>query len=262
MNILARSFNDRLIRIRQSDRYVSGTDMAQAANKLFADWNRLKSTIEYLQVFEESMGIPIEQLVQVNESRGANENRGTWLHPKVALRFAQWCSAKFAVQVDCWIDELLTTGKVELESENLKTLQQTEVILDKQIKLGEQQLRLAEIQNTMLTLHGAPTVLALAGKEDQVVEVEKPVIEVIDKRYNVKFKGQTTSQLAKYSNQMYGTKFKSGADLVKFLKAHGKEKVIANTLRTVTQDYIPEDFEKEVLQTIKNNTQRQILLGE
>jgi hypothetical protein len=261
MSILARSFNDRLIRIRQSDRYVSGTDMAQAANKLFADWNRLKSTTEYLQALESVMRIPITELVQVFQG-GVPENQGTWLHPKVALRFAQWCSAKFAVQVDCWIDELLTTGKVELESENLKTLQQTEVILDKQIKLGEQQLRLAELQNTMLTLHGAPTVLALAGKEDQVVEVEKPVIEVIDKRYNVKFKGQTTSQLAKYSNQMYGTKFKSGADLVKFLKAHGKEKVIANTLRTVTQDYIPEDFEKEVLQTIKNNTQRQILLGE
>jgi len=261
MSILARSFNDRLIRIRQSDRYVSGTDMAQAANKLFADWNRLKSTTEYLQALESVMRIPITELVQVFQG-GVPENQGTWLHPKVALRFAQWCSAKFAVQVDCWIDELLTTGKVELESENLKTLQQTEVILDKQIKLGEQHLRLAELQNTMLTLHGAPTVLALAGKEDQVVEVEKPVIEVIDKRYNVKFKGQTTSQLAKYSNQMYGTKFKSGAELVKFLKAHGKENVIANTLRTVTQDYIPEDFEKEVLQTIKNNTQRQILLGE
>jgi hypothetical protein len=261
MSILARSFNDRLIRIRQSDRYVSGTDMAQACGKLFGHWNMLKSTTEYLQALESVIGIPITELVQVFQG-GVPENQGTWLHPKVALRFAQWCSAKFAVQVDCWIDELLTTGKVELESENLKTLQQTEVILDKQIKLGEQQLRLAELQNTMLTLHGAPTVLALAGKEDQVVEVEKPVIEVIDKRYNVKFKGQTTSQLAKYSNQMYGTKFKSGADLVKFLKAHGKEKVIANTLRTVTQDYIPEDFEKEVLQTIKNNTQRQILLGE
>lgn len=261
MNILARSFNDRLIRIRQSDRYVSGTDMAQACGKLFGHWNTLKSTTEYLQALESVIGIPITELVQVLQG-GVPENQGTWLHPKVALRFAQWCSAKFAVQVDCWIDELLTTGKVELESENLKTLQQTEVILDKQIKLGEQQLRLAELQNTMLTLHGAPTVLALAGKEDQVVEVEKPVIEVIDKRYNVKFKGQTTSQLAKYSNQMYGTKFKSGADLVKFLKAHGKENVIANTLRTVTQDYIPEDFEKEVLQTIKNNTQRQILLGE
>lgn len=265
MSILARSFNDRLIRIRQSDRYVSGTDMAQAANKLFADWNRLKSTSEYLKELESAMGIPISELVEIHkgvEVGGRSENQGTWLHPKVALRFAQWCSAKFAVQVDCWIDELLTTGKVELESENLKTLQMTEVILDKQIKLGEQQLRLAELQNTMLTLHGAPTVLALAGKEDQVVEVEKPVIEVIDNRHNVRFKGQTTSQLAKYADAKYGTNFKTGPAIVKFLESVGKESVISKTLRTVTNDYIPEEYLPEVMRLIASNKNRQLLLGE
>ena len=261
MSILARSFNDRLIRIRQSDRYVSGTDMAQACGKLFGHWNSLKSTTEYLQALESAIGITITDLVQVSQG-GIPENQGTWLHPKVALRFAQWCSAKFAVQVDCWIDELLTTGKVELESENLKTLQMTEVILDKQIKLGEQQLRLAELQNTMLTLHGAPTVLALAGKEDQVVEVEKPVIEVIDNRHNVRFKGQTTSQLANYANAKYGTNFKNGPDIVKFLESVGKESVISKTLRTVTNDYIPEEYLPEVMRLIANNKNRQLLLGE
>jgi hypothetical protein len=255
MSILARSFNDRLIRIRQDDRYVSATDMAQSCGKLLADWKRLKATNEYLQAFQGSMGIPIDQLIEVNESQGSNESRGTWLHPKVALRFAQWCSPQFAVQVDCWIDELITTGKVQLESENIQGLQLSNDLYDKKIKL-------MELQNSMLAMHGAPIVLALAGKEDQIVEVEKPTIEVIDSRHNVRFKGQTTAQLASYSNKMFGTKFKNGGDLVRFLTANGKENVIAKTLRTVTQDYIPEDFEKEVLQTIKNNTQRQILLGE
>jgi hypothetical protein len=255
MSILAKSFNDRLIRIRQDDRYVSATDMAQACGKRYHDWARLSSTNEYLQAFEESTGIPADQLLEVNESNGTNESRGTWLHPKVALRFAQWCSPHFAVQVDCWIDELLTTGKVQLESENIQGLQLSNDLLDKKIEL-------LKLQQSMLTMHGAPIVLALAGKEDQIVEVEKPTIEVIDNRYNVSFKGQTTAQLASYSNKMFGTKFKNGADLVKFLKAHGIDNVIAKTLRTVTQDYIPEDFEKQVLQAIKNNTNRQILLGE
>jgi hypothetical protein len=120
MNILARSFNDRLIRIRQSDRYVSGTDMAQAANKLFADWNRLKSTTEYLQVFEESTGIPLAQLVQSNRSQGANERRGTWLHPQVAIRFAQWLSVDFSIQVDKWIHENADLPMNDLKS-NLTT---------------------------------------------------------------------------------------------------------------------------------------------
>jgi hypothetical protein len=258
MSILAKSFNDRLIRIRQDDRYVSATDMAQACGKLLADWKRLKSTSEYLEAFQSAMGIPIAELVEIHmgvEVGGRPENQGTWLHPKVALRFAQWCSPHFAVQVDCWIDELLTTGKVQLESENIQGLQLSNDLLDKKIEL-------LKLQQSMLTMHGAPIVLALAGKEDQIVEVEKPTIEVIDNRYNVSFKGQTTAQLASYSNKMFGTKFKNGADLVKFLKAHGIDNVIAKTLRTVTQDYIPEDFEKQVLQAIKNNTNRQILLGE
>lgn len=38
----------------------------------------------------------------------------TWGYPKVGLRFAQWCSTEFAIQVDCWVDELLTTGMVKI----------------------------------------------------------------------------------------------------------------------------------------------------
>lgn len=33
--------------------------------------------------------------------------KNTYFHPKLALRFAQWCSAEFAVQVDFWLDDML-----------------------------------------------------------------------------------------------------------------------------------------------------------
>lgn len=117
-NNIIKSWNDRAIRIRV-DRYVSLTDMAQAGGKLFADWNRQSRTKSYLEALSGSMGIPIDILVEVNSS-GLNEDRGTWGHPKVALRFAQWCSDEFAVQVDSWIDELLTTGSVTLAPETQK----------------------------------------------------------------------------------------------------------------------------------------------
>jgi hypothetical protein len=66
-----------------------------------------------LSEFSGSIGIPIDDLITTGVT-GSNEDRGTWAHPKIAVRFAQWCSVKFAIQVDFWIDELLTTGKVEL----------------------------------------------------------------------------------------------------------------------------------------------------
>lgn len=114
MTNLIKSWNDRAIRIR-SDRYVSLTDMAQASGKLLGDWTRLAKTKSYLKTLSGVMHFPITDLVQVIQG-GNPQNQGTWGHPKVALRFAQWCSDEFAVQVDSWIDELLTTGKVELST--------------------------------------------------------------------------------------------------------------------------------------------------
>jgi hypothetical protein len=87
--------------------------MAQAANKLFADWNRQTSTKSYLEALSRSMGIPIDVLIQV-KTTGRNEDRGTWGHPKVSIRFAQWCNDDFAVWVDTQIDELMTTGSVSI----------------------------------------------------------------------------------------------------------------------------------------------------
>lgn len=109
-------WNERQIRIR-ADRYVSLTDMAQASGKLFADWKRLKTTDSYLATLSSIMGIPIMKLIE-SQVGGSPEKTGTWGHPKVAIRFAQWCSDEFAVQVDFWIDELLTKGSVSLSTEN------------------------------------------------------------------------------------------------------------------------------------------------
>jgi hypothetical protein len=122
MSLTVQEFNGQTIRIRKEDRYVCLTDMAKASGKQFKHWNELKSSSSYLLTLSSVVGIPTTDLVEINQG-GIPENQGTWGHPKVALRFAQWCSDEFAVQVDCWIDELLTTGKVELSNENNQQIQ-------------------------------------------------------------------------------------------------------------------------------------------
>ena len=112
MTHLIKSWNNRAIRIRE-DRYVSLTDMANATGKRFPDWNRLDGTKSYLATLSTVVQIPTTTLIDIVQGGNA-EMQGTWGHPKVALRFAQWCSDEFAVQVDCWIDELITTGSVHL----------------------------------------------------------------------------------------------------------------------------------------------------
>jgi hypothetical protein len=110
---IVKSYKGRAIRINPDNQYICLTDMAAANGKQYHDWARQKGIIEYLSVFSESTGIPLDDLI-TTDVVGANEDRGTWAHPKIAIRFAQWCSVKFAIQVDFWIDELLNTGKVEL----------------------------------------------------------------------------------------------------------------------------------------------------
>jgi hypothetical protein len=111
MNII-KVWNDRSIRFRE-DGYVCLTDMAQAANKRVNNWIRLDSTKEYIEVLSAVTLFRATELIQVTQG-GTPEEQGTWAHRKIAIRFAQWCSAKFAVQVDAWTEELLEKGTVSI----------------------------------------------------------------------------------------------------------------------------------------------------
>ena len=112
MTNLIKNWNNKNIRIR-SDRYVSLTDMAQATSKRVNNWLRLDSTKSYLKALSRSTQIGATDLVQVIQG-GDPQSQGTWGHPKVSIRFAQWCNDEFAVWVDNQIDELMTTGKVSI----------------------------------------------------------------------------------------------------------------------------------------------------
>jgi hypothetical protein len=86
--------------------------MCQANGKRWHNYWQNDSTQEFVAELSSITRIPVMGLV---ESRvgGRPETTGTWVHPRVALDLARWCSPKFAVQVNGWVEELLTKGKVE-----------------------------------------------------------------------------------------------------------------------------------------------------
>lgn len=61
------------------------------------------STKEYMKALDKVMGIPLS--IQKNSTMG--RNGATFLHPKMAVRFAQWLDVKFAVWCDLMIDNIL-----------------------------------------------------------------------------------------------------------------------------------------------------------
>ncbi len=132
INII-KDWNGFTIRQRE-DGYLSATDMCKACGKLFADWNKLDSTKEYLKALEsrrysdQNNGNSRNEEYRYGNSSNGNlidiiqvgtpENQGTWVHRKVALRLAQWLSPEFAVQIDEWVEESMFNGYVFIRDNN------------------------------------------------------------------------------------------------------------------------------------------------
>jgi hypothetical protein len=99
----------------RSDGCVDATALCQAGGKRWKNYNQKANTQAYLKLLESMVGIPTIDLIKVHA--GANGERHTWVHRKVAIHLAQWISPEFAVQVTSWIEELLITSSVTLGKE-------------------------------------------------------------------------------------------------------------------------------------------------
>ena len=66
LSVIPHVFNEIEIDQRKFDGYVNATAMCKACDKLFADYNRLSITKEFLEALSSDMGIPISQLVMVS----------------------------------------------------------------------------------------------------------------------------------------------------------------------------------------------------
>jgi len=82
--------------------WFNATAVAERFGKAPAQWLRLPSTVEYLAALERKYG----EITYLKTKRGSNG--GTWLHPKLAVRFAQWCDIDFAVWCDEQINQILS----------------------------------------------------------------------------------------------------------------------------------------------------------
>ena len=156
----------------------------------------------------------------------------------------------------------LECEKIAKQAVQVVNAQNEEIVrLNKILEIERLRTRQRELDHSMLTIHGAPTVLALRGQEDQIVEVEKPTIEIIDQRHNVSFKGQTLRQIRDYIAQKYGINFKSGAAIKQQLEQLGYAHLIAQTPRSVVSNYVQDEHLEQVYRLLRSGN-RQMLLGE
>lgn len=80
--------------------------MCSVVRKRWHHYAAKLGTADYIKALERSAGIPADLLVQATTT-GLNANRGTWVHPRLAVDLARWISPEFAVWMDGWILEEL-----------------------------------------------------------------------------------------------------------------------------------------------------------
>jgi len=104
--LVVRSWNGHAIQRRLSDGFINATSMCGAAKKRWRDYYINQRSSNYLQALQGSTGFPADLLVETITT-GLNANRGTWVHPRLAVDLARWISPEFAVWMDGWILEEL-----------------------------------------------------------------------------------------------------------------------------------------------------------
>jgi KilA domain-containing protein len=114
------------VEVREADGYINSTKMAKAGGKEWSDWYRLANTKLFLAELKDSLqnnrGInrgpgeePGEEQLVVSVTTGPILSRGTWVHHRVAIKFATWISAKFAVAVTELVSMYLQSARPFIE---------------------------------------------------------------------------------------------------------------------------------------------------
>lgn len=102
-NVIPFPYQDQVVRFNV-DGWINATDIAKRYGKRPVDWLKQDETREYLSALGEAFNCDPESLLKTQRGR---HHGGTWLHPKLGVRFAQWLDVRFAVWCDLQVDALL-----------------------------------------------------------------------------------------------------------------------------------------------------------
>ena len=94
----------------RDDGYFNAIAIAAHFGKRVPDFIKTEQNQEYINALAEHISKTTKIVLDRNQlvivKHGGN-NRGTWLHPKLAIHFARWLNPKFAVWCDEQIEALL-----------------------------------------------------------------------------------------------------------------------------------------------------------
>lgn len=113
-NVVQLDFEGSPVRFN-ADGWINATEAAARFKKEPAQWLRLPDATRYLKGLERTYG----KITYVRSSRARTDRGGgTWLHPRLAVKFARWLSVDFEIWCDAQIDGLLRSTHSALDALN------------------------------------------------------------------------------------------------------------------------------------------------
>jgi hypothetical protein len=103
MNVIQLQYDGKPVEIDENG-WFNATEAADKFGKRPVDWLALDSTDEYISAVADIFKCEKSSLLKTKRGKHGG---GTWLHPKLAVRFAQWLDIRFAVWCDAQIDAML-----------------------------------------------------------------------------------------------------------------------------------------------------------
>ena len=85
---------------RTDDLFFNATLIAAQFGKKPGDWIKTDQAQTYCDLISQRENIHFENLIRITQG---GKYKGTWLHKKLALSFARWCSVEFEYDLDKWI---------------------------------------------------------------------------------------------------------------------------------------------------------------
>lgn len=101
------------------DGWIDATTAAEKFGRVPNEFLRLPETEAYISGLKRRYGeIPYVKTSRARKDRGG----GTWLHPKLAVRFARWLSVDFEIWCDEQIDAIIRGEAHQVDDERIKAI--------------------------------------------------------------------------------------------------------------------------------------------
>ncbi len=145
-NVIPLNYDGLRVRFNEEG-WINATDVAAKFGKEMNDWLQQYETLDYMcalskRVFSNSVpeqelikinGLPVRnastraKILRIAKSTGlvktkAGTGGGTWLHPKMAVRFARWLSVDFEIWCDEQIDAIILGASMPVDDYRIKAI--------------------------------------------------------------------------------------------------------------------------------------------